>query len=205
MEQYFSQIDKTLIPSMPRYAYDGRIFVIQSDNEAQSALRALEKYRLLGFDTETRPTFRKGEHHKPALLQVASDDFCFLFRLNHISRIDAIVNLFANPDITKVGLSIKDDIHALHRYAPFEPAACVELQRMALDLGIDDQSLQKLYANVFGKRISKNAQLSNWEADVLSDAQKTYAATDAVCCIHLYRKFLEMAENRNYTIIPQSL
>ena len=165
----------------------------------------MESYKLLGFDTETRPTFRKGEHHKPALLQVASDDFCFLFRLNHISRIDAIVKLFANPRITKVGLSIKDDIHALHRYAEFEPAACVELQRMAVDLGIADQSLQKLYANIFGKRISKNAQLSNWEADVLTEAQKTYAATDAVCCLHLYRKFLEMAETRNYKIINNTL
>ena len=115
MEQYFSQIDKTRIPSMPRYAYDGRIFVIQSDNEAQSALRALESYKLLGFDTETRPTFRKGEHHKPALLQVASDDFCFLFRLNHISRIDAIVNLFANPRITKVGAPILESL-PIHLY-----------------------------------------------------------------------------------------
>ena len=205
IRQLYEQTPKEIVSTLPRYTFSGRIVVVQGEHEAAEALKCLRRQPIVGFDTETRPAFRRGIHHKVALVQLATDNICFLFRLNHISRIDAIVNLFANPDITKVGLSIKDDIHALHRYAPFEPAACVELQRMALDLGIDDQSLQKLYANVFGKRISKNAQLSNWEADVLSDAQKTYAATDAVCCIHLYRKFLEMAENRNYKIINNDL
>lgn len=202
MRQLFIQTDKNYIPSLPRFVFEGRIIVIQSASEAVRAVDALRKYPLLGIDTETRPAFRKGAMHQVALLQASTEDFCFLFRLNLIGMPDCLLSLLADPTILKVGLSLKDDIMMLHRRAEgFVSRGFVDLQNYAAQMGIRDMSLQKLYANVFHMRISKSARLSNWEADVLTESQQKYAATDAYTCIQLYKELKQLRETGQYELI----
>lgn len=202
VRQLFIKTDKTFIPSLPRFSFNGKIYVVQSESEAIRAVEVLQESPILGIDTETRPSFRKGESHKVALLQIANDQMCFLFRLNEIGFLPCMAKLLADPNVLKVGLSLKDDFLMLRRRDKnFKPAGFIDLQNYVKQMGIEDMSLQKLYANVFHKRISKNAQLSNWEADVLTDAQKVYAATDAYSCIQLYKELYQLKENKNYQLI----
>ncbi len=190
---------------LPRYAYEGKIVVVQSASEAERAVAVLQRSPILGIDTETRPAFRKGEMHKVALLQVANEEVCFLFRMNELGFLPCMARLLADPDVLKVGLSLKDDFRMLRlRDESFTPAGYIDLQDFVKKMGIEDMSLQKLYANVFAHRISKSARLSNWEADVLTDSQKVYAATDAVTCIQLYKELSTLNENKQYQLIaPQ--
>lgn len=156
MRQLFIKTDKTFIPSLPRFAFNGKIYVIQSESEALRAVEVLRRSPILGIDTETRPSFRKGETHKVALLQVANEQICFLFRMNEIGFLPCMAQLLADPQVLKVGLSLKDDFLMLRRRdSSFKPAGYIDLQTYAKNMGIEDMSLQKLYANVFHKRISK--------------------------------------------------
>ena len=200
-KQLYVSTPKTIIPDLPRFTFEGRIEVIQSESEAVRAVRALKGAPLLGIDTETRPSFRKGEKHKVALLQVSDRDICFLFRLNMLGFAPCLVELLSDPAITKVGLSLRDDFMMLRGRRSFTPGGCIDLQEKAKLFGIEDTSLQKLFANVFGQRISKTAQLSNWEADTLTQSQKVYAATDAYACILLYEELLRLRQSGNYTLI----
>lgn len=202
MRQLFIKTDKTFIPNLPRYAFEGKIYVIQSTNEAERAVEVLRQSPILGIDTETRPTFKKGVSHKVALLQVANEQLCFLFRMNEIGFLPCMADLLADPKVLKVGLSLKDDFLMLKRRdASFRPGGYIDLQNYVKQMGIEDMSLQKLYANVFHKRISKSAQLSNWEADVLTDAQKVYAATDAYTCIQLYKELESLKRSNEYELV----
>lgn len=202
MRQLFIKTDKTFIPNLPRYAFEGKIYVIQSANEAERAVEVLRQSPILGIDTETRPTFKKGVSHKVALLQVANEQLCFLFRMNEIGFLPCMADLLADPKVLKVGLSLKDDFLMLKRRdANFRPGGYIDLQNYVKQMGIEDMSLQKLYANVFHKRISKSAQLSNWEADVLTDAQKVYAATDAYTCIQLYKELESLKRSNEYELV----
>lgn len=202
VRQLFVRTDKKFIPSLPRYAFDGKIYVVQSESEAERAVEVLKKSPILGIDTETRPTFRKGESHKVALLQVANEQMCFLFRMNEIGFLPCMANLLASSDVLKVGLSLKDDFLMLRRRnSDFKPDGYIDLQDYVKQMGIQDMSLQKLYANVFHKRISKSAQLSNWEADVLTESQKVYAATDAYTCIQLYKELKQLKATNDYELV----
>lgn len=202
MRQLYIKTDKTLIPSLPRFAYNGKIVVVQSESEAERAVGVLRTSPILGIDTETRPTFHRGESHPVALLQIANEELCFLFRINETGFLPCLCSLLADANVLKVGLSLKDDFHMLRqRNALFVPAGYIDLQDYAKQMGIEDMSLQKLYANVFHKRISKSARLSNWEADVLSESQKVYAATDAVSCIQLYKELRALRESGDYELV----
>lgn len=202
MRQLFIKTDKTFIPPLPRFAFEGRIIVIQSESEAQRAVDYLRNSPILGIDTETRPTFKRGESHKVALLQIANEEICFLFRLNEIGFLPCLIELLSDPKVLKVGLSLQDDFMMLRRREnDFKPANCIDLQDYAKQMGIEDMSLQKLYANVFHMRISKAARLSNWEADVLSDSQKVYAATDAITCIQLYKELHRLNESKAFELV----
>lgn len=196
MKTLVSRYDKKLIGQLPKVLFQGRIIVIQSNDEAQKAIKYLLSQSILGIDTETKPIFKKGCGMNPvALLQISTHDTCFLFRLNHIGFTDELVELMSSDRVLKVGLSLKDDFAQLNRRKPFKPGKHVELQSMVKEMGIIDQSLQKLYANFFSQRISKTQQLSNWEADVLTEAQKRYAATDAWACIQLYVEINRLDES----------
>ena len=200
MKTLYSKFDKKLIPALPRVLFEGRIFVIQTESEASKAVDYLLTSPILGVDTETRPSFRKGMTNKVALLQVSTDDTCFLFRLNRIGVTDSVKRLLQDKNVLKVGLSLRDDFASLHKREDFEPHAFLELQDYVKSFGIEDMSLQKLYANIFGQKISKGQQLTNWEADVLSEGQKLYAATDAWACIRLYRELESLKKTRDYQL-----
>lgn len=196
-----NKIDKETIAGLPRELFEGRIFVIQNEREADKAVEYLMSFPLLGVDTETRPSFRKGQIHKVALLQISTDDTCFLFRLNRIGMTPSIQRLLQDSGVCKVGLSLRDDFQSLHGLGDFAPDGFVELQDWVKRFGIEDMSLQKLYANVFGRKISKGQRLTNWEADVLTEGQQRYAATDAWACVRLYRELKDMEETGLYELV----
>lgn len=201
MKTLYNKFDKKLMPTLPRVLFEGRIITILTAGEAEKAVDYLLKADILGFDTETRPVFKKGMRHKVALLQVSTHDTCFLFRLNRIGLCPAIIRLLEATDVPKIGLSWHDDVLSLHKRGEFEAKGFTDLQNIMKELGIVDMSLAKLYANIFGERISKREQLSNWEADVLSEKQKRYAATDAWACIRLYEEYLRLKETNDYQLV----
>ncbi|MBO4612802.1 MAG: 3'-5' exonuclease domain-containing protein 2 [Bacteroidaceae bacterium] len=195
-----NRFDKHLLANLPRADFQGRIIVIDTIGDANKAVRYLQRQPLLGFDTETRPTFRPGPMNQVALLQVSTPDTCFLFRLCRIGLPNCLVRLMGNRHIRKVALSWVDDTNQLKRLRDFKMGEFIELQTYVRQFGIEDASLQKLYANVLGQKISKAQQLSNWEADVLKEPQKQYAATDAWACIRLYSELEQLKENGNWEL-----
>lgn len=195
MKTIFDKYDKEAINGLERALFQGRIEVVQSLYEAERAVKYLLSQPILGFDTETKPQFQRGHTSLVALLQVSSKDVCFLFRLNVLGLPDCIKRLLSDEGETlKIGLSWHDDLCGLRRRGEFRPGTFIEIQQIAKDMGLHDLSLQKLYANLMGKRISKTQRLSNWEADRLTDAQKQYAATDAWACIQLYEEMVRMRQ-----------
>ncbi|MDL2222990.1 3'-5' exonuclease domain-containing protein 2 [Bacteroidales bacterium OttesenSCG-928-M11] len=179
-------ITKEEISKFELEEFSGKIIVVESEEEADNAVVYLSTFPRLGFDTETRPTFKKGKSNEVALIQLATEEVCFLFRLNTIGFPNSLNQLLSNPDILKIGLSIKDDFSTIRRRISFTPQGFVELQTMAPQHGIDDISLQKMYALLFNKKISKNQRLTNWEAEVLTESQIKYAALDAWACLKIY-------------------
>ncbi|MCQ2222476.1 MAG: 3'-5' exonuclease domain-containing protein 2 [Bacteroidaceae bacterium] len=195
------KFDKSLIHDLPKVSFDGSIYVIISENEAERAVNYLLKQDILGFDTETRPSFQKGKGmNKVALLQVATDHECFLFRLNHIGLPDCVKRLLSDTQVTKIGLSWHDDLNQLRRRSDFSAGTFVELQTFVKEFGIEDMALQKLYANIFGQHISKSQRLTNWEADNLTEAQQRYAATDAWACVKMYIELMRLKCTGDYVI-----
>ncbi len=197
-------IDKDSLKELPKAAFAGQIHVVQTPREAEKAVDYLKTCPLLGIDSETRPSFSKGQYYKVALLQVSSEEHCFLFRLNLTGLTLPVITLLENPFITKIGLSLKDDFMMLHKRAPFEPRAIIELQEFVRPFGIQDKSLQKIYAILFGEKISKNQQLSNWEAETLTQPQQLYAATDAWACLNIYKKLQELKETGDFEIATEA-
>jgi len=197
----YNKYEKQLIPSLPVAQFEGRIIVVISASEAERAVDYLLSCPILGLDTETRPSFKRGHQHKVALLQVSTVDVCFLFRLNYMGLTPALVRLLEDTTVPKIGLSLHDDLNSLHKLGHFNLGLFIDIQNHAKELGIEDLSLQKLYANLFGQRICKRQQLSNWEADVLNDKQKLYAATDAWACIKIYEEIICLQAHKNYQLI----
>lgn len=197
----YNKFDKKAITGMPTVVFPGRIITIISPGETPKAVDYLLSKDVLGVDTETRPSFRKGDNFKVSLLQVSSRDTCFLFRLNRTGLTPAMIKLLENTDVPMIGLSWHDDLLALHKRVEFKPGYFIDLQDIVGELGIEDLALQKLYANLFHQKISKRQRLSNWEADVLSDKQKQYAATDAWTCINLYEEILRLKRTGDYELV----
>lgn len=197
----YNKFDKSRISQLPRVTFPGRIVVILNETEAEKAVDYLLSRDIIGVDTETRPVFKKGHRRKVALLQACDHDVCFLFRLNYIGIPDCIKRFLEDTTVPKVGLSLSDDMLMLHQRANFKPGYFIDLQDYVKSLGIEDMSLQKLYANVFHERIAKREQLSNWENEVLNDKQKLYASTDAWTCIKLYERLHEMKETGDYKLV----
>ena len=201
----YNKFDKKSIPDLPRVTFQGKIVVVLNEEEANKAVEYLLSADILGIDSEARPVFKKGQHHKVALLQVSTRDICFLFRLNLIGMPPCIIRLLEDTTVLKVGLSLHDDFMMLHQRADFKKGRFIDLQDIVSQFGIEDLSLQKLYANLFHERITKRQQLSNWEAPVLTEQQKTYAATDAWTCIQIYERLQELRKTQNYetVIVPE--
>jgi ribonuclease D len=197
----YNKFDKPTIATLRRVVYHGKIVVINTPDEAEAAVDHLLSQPVLGLDTETRPSFTKGRHFKCSLLQVASKSICFLFRLNHIGMCPAVMRLLGDKTVTKVGLAWRNDLLALREVGEFEPGTYVDLQDMVREIGIEDQSLVKIYANLFGERISKADRLSNWERDNLKDTQMIYAAIDAWACVQIYEEVLRLKATGDYELV----
>ena len=205
MKKIYDKFDKSIINSLPLVTFPGKIIVVLNEYEADRAVEYLLSCDVLGVDTETRPAFRKGNNHKVALLQVATRKECFPFRLNHLGLPKSLLRLLSNKQVPMVGLSWHDDLMSLHRREQFEPGWFIDIQDIIGNLGIVDKSLQKLYANLFGEKISKRQRLTNWEADVLTDRQKEYAAIDAWACIKLYDEIMNLLATKEYEleVVPE--
>ena len=198
----YDKFDKFAINDYPVEHFPGRIIVIQTVKEASKAVEYLLGQDILGLDTETRPSFKKGsQQHLVSLLQVSTHDTCFLFRLNMIGMPTPIVRLLEDTMVMKVGLSWHDDILSLMRRVSFTPGYFIDIQNLVSQIGIRDLSLRKLYANIFHKRINKRQQLSNWDRDVLDAKQKMYAATDAWTCIMLYEEIQRLLASGDYELV----
>lgn len=186
---YKEAITKEELDQLPLMGFDGEIIVITQKREVRKAVQYLSKHAFIGFDTETRPSFKKGQINNVALLQLSTENRAYLFRLNHFELPKSLLKLLANPKIVKAGVAIRDDIKTLQCNHPFEPAGFVELQDEAKNIGINNFSLKKLAGIVLNGKISKAQQLSNWEAPELSEAQLRYAATDAWISYKIYESF----------------
>ena len=200
-----NKFDKKLLPDLPRVLFEGKIVVVLTEAVAEKAVDFLLDQSILGIDTETRPSFTRGRQYKVALLQVSTHDTCFLFRLNHLGDSPAVKRFLEDTTVPKIGLSLHDDMNSLRKRMTFTEGLFIDIQKEISKIGIQDLSLAKIYANIFGQRISKREQLSNWEADVLNEKQKRYAATDAWACINIYEEYLRLRATGDYEleIIPE--
>jgi ribonuclease D len=181
-----SSITKEEVSLLPRQKFNGEIFYIHSLNDFYEFFPHLKNHSLLGFDTETKPSFKRGKINEVSLLQLSTENQAFLFRLNQIGLPKPLVDLLSDTGIIKAGVAIRDDISALRRLSNFTPGGFIDLQHLVKEFGISDNGLKKLAANVLGFRISKRQQTSNWEQEQLSASQMEYAATDAWVCYKIY-------------------
>jgi ribonuclease D len=182
-------ITKEELTDLPLRWFEGDIYIVDKPDQVDNVAEFLSTQKIIGFDTETRPSFKKGSVNKVALLQLSTQNEAFLFRVNKLGLPAPIRKILANPDIIKPGVAIRDDIKGLQEISKFSPGGFIELQDYAKDLGIQNFSLKKLTAIVLGFRISKSQQLSNWEAEELTEAQQIYAATDAWTTLRIYQNF----------------
>lgn len=187
---YAHRITSEELQRLPVQVFEGQVILIDQPEQVAEAVAYLSKNRVLGVDTESRPSFKRGVHYPTALVQIADHKRCYLFRLTHIGMPQELADLFANPDICKVGLAFRDDINGLRRRRNFIPANCVDVQSMVAKYGILDLALQKIYAICFGRKISKAQQLTNWENAHLTPEQARYASTDAWATLHIYEHLL---------------
>ena len=185
---YKAHIDKSEVSTMPTVAFEGRIITIDTPQAVDQAIIALSKESHVGIDTETRPSFRKGVQHDVSLIQLSTADTCFLIRLNRTGMPASLIAFLENKEIAKIGLSLHDDYQGLCKRRKFKAGNFIDLQKEVGKYGIEEMSLQKIFAIMFAQRISKSQQLTNWENDVLTDKQKLYAATDAWACLKIYNE-----------------
>lgn len=188
---YIHHYSKDLIQWLPLAAFGGEVIVVDTPAKVEEAVEYLSKQNAIGVDTESRPSFTRGVHYPTALLQIATEERCYLFRLTHVGMPQALADIFANPKITKVGLAFKDDIAGLRRRRDFKPANCIDLQTIVPKYGILDMGLQKIFAICFGRKISKAQQLTNWENSHLTPDQARYASTDAWATLLIYKDLMQ--------------
>ena len=183
---FAAHIDKAVIPTLPVAFFEGEVIVVDRPEMVAEAAAYLRQHNVLGVDTEARPSFKRGVHYPTALVQISTLQRCYLFRLTHVGMPVEIAQIFADPNICKVGLAFKDDINGLKRRRDFKPANCIDLQAIVCKYGIMDLGLQKIFAIIFGKKISKAQQLTNWENSHLTPEQARYASTDAWATLSIY-------------------
>lgn len=179
-------ISKEELAQLPLVTYSGNIRLVDTEELAEEAAKELRNETEIGFDTETKPSFKRGQTNNVALLQLSTHTVCYLFRLNKIGLPHCVKKILEDEKIVKIGVSIHDDFHNLHKLYSLEPAGFIDLQSFVKKYNINDNSLARIYAILFGHRISKGQRLTNWEADTLSSGQQHYAALDALACIRIY-------------------
>ena len=188
--RFTHKISKDLIQWMPVIGFSGEVIIVDEPQQVADAIAYLRAQKVLGVDTESRPSFKRGVRYPTALVQIASEERCYLFRLSKIGLPQELANIFTDNTICKVGLAFKDDINGLRRIRNFKPVNCVDLQSIVGKWGILDMGLQKIYAICFGRKISKTQQLTNWENAQLTPEQARYASTDAWATLRIYNELM---------------
>ncbi|OIP81188.1 MAG: 3'-5' exonuclease [Porphyromonadaceae bacterium CG2_30_38_12] len=187
---YLSKISKEEVNQLPIVVYEGKITIIDELSKVSEAIDELRKSVFVGIDTETKPSFTRGIHHKISLVQLSTFEHSFLFRINKIGFPPALAHLLSDDKIMKIGLALRDDFAGLNRWEKFKPDNYIDIQTIAKEYGILELGLQKIFAIVFQRKISKSQQLTNWENNTLTEQQQRYAATDAWACLLLYMQLL---------------
>lgn len=178
-----------IINELPIEVFKGDIIVIDNEREVDVACEYLSQLKVVGFDTESKPSFRKGVKNTLSLIQLSSEDRCYLFRVNLFTNMPkSLINFFSSDSTCKVGLSLKDDFSRIRKFTSKTPSNTIDIQDVITKYDIQDKSLKKIYAILFHKRISKKQQLSNWDAPELTSAQQMYASLDAWACLQIYNK-----------------
>lgn len=189
-EYYMENITPEEIAKLELTWFRGKIVIVDDMTVFRNVIGILSKESVLGFDTETRPSFKKGIKNKVSIIQLASSGLACLFRIKKIGLPPELIQILANPSIVKAGVAVHDDIRYLKNINGFSPAGFVDLQGFVREYGISSSGLKKLAAIVLGVRISKSQQVSDWAAEELTEAQKIYAATDAWICREIYRTLI---------------
>ena len=174
------------VNALPLTYYEGKIVLIDEPEKVNEAVKEINKYPVIGFDTETKPTFVKGQFYHISLIQLAIPDKVFLFRINHTGFTKPLIDLFSNKKILKIGVGLRDDLTGLQKIKDFNPAGFEEIHKYVIELGVRNTGLRKLAAILMKVRISKGQQTSNWENTILTKNQQSYAATDAWVCLEMY-------------------
>lgn len=182
------RISSDEVNALPMRAYEGEIVLIDSEEGIEIAVSEIEKFSVVGFDTESRPAFKKGESHPVSLLQFATPKKVYLFRVNLIGMPEGVDQLLSNPNLTKLGIALHDDIKDLRKLGVSNPSGFQDIHSFIKDKGVINTGLRKLAAMILGFRISKSQQTSNWENPILNERQQVYAATDAWVCLKIYEK-----------------
>lgn len=192
MKTYKQTISNDELNALPLNVFEKEIDVIDTIEKVDGAVEYLQQHSMIGFDTETRPSFKKGKTNQLALLQLSTEQKAFLFRICKIGLPDRLKELLENENVKKAGVAIRDDIKGLQKWSDFTPAGFEELQLIVKDYGIEAAGLKKLCGIILDFRISKAKQLSNWEDEQLSHGQQVYAATDAWTGLLIYKKLLNI-------------
>ena len=182
------KISKAEINELPLIAWEGEIKILESSEEMEAAAVDLANESHLGFDTETRPSFKKGDYYPPALIQLATEHCVYLFRISKTKTLDPLLPILESPDILKTGVAIKDDVKELRAMEDFTPSGFIEIADITVNLGYENRGLRALAGLLLQGRISKAAQVSNWARPELDNKQVRYAATDAWISREIYRQ-----------------
>ena len=186
--RFAPSISNDEVTALEAVQFTGEICVVNTPQSLAEACQHLAKQSIIGFDTETRPSFTAGVTNKVALLQLYGGGKCFLIRLNRVQMSKQLTNILHNPKIAKIGAAVHNDIVGLNKLRHFTAGGFIDLQDIVGQYGIEDKSLRKISGIVLGKKVSKAQRLSNWEAKVLTPQQQIYAATDAWVCVEIYQK-----------------
>jgi len=185
-EEIPKRLEKETINQFPLIRFHGSVKVAEDSKSFQRYASKLRKQRVLGFDIECKPNFKRGPNNPPALIQLATSDQAFLFRLYPVMKLGPLVEILENPEIIKTGVAVKDDLQNLKKIEELNPDGFEDLAQLAQSLKIEQTGLRNLTAIFFKQRLSKSAQLSNWQKRPLTPSQINYAATDAWISRELY-------------------
>jgi ribonuclease D len=188
---FVNKISNEEVASLEAVRFDGQIVIIDTDEALERTCQELSAERVLGFDTETRPSFKAGVTNKVALLQLSTYERCYLIRLCRVKFSSKLQRILERSDILKIGADVAGDLRSLGKLRSFTPRGFVDLQSEVVKFGIEDKSLRKMSGIILGKRVSKAQRLSNWEAQTFTDQQKMYAATDAWVCLKIFDRLNE--------------
>ena len=183
-----TSITKAEVMEKPLAAFEGKVVIVQTDAQINEALDEINQFSAVGFDTEARPTFKKGQIRNVSLIQVATDEKVYLLRLLPAALNDKLIEFLENEDLVKIGIGLNDDYNLLNRLRSFRPQGFLDLNKEVAELGAQSIGARNLAAMILGIRISKSAQTSNWENQTLTPKQIRYAATDAWICLEIYQQ-----------------